>query len=645
MPSQYKACFLGYESLSEIARQVIRQRNFPDLEILLLECTPDTLETQVNLALEHGCSIFIAGSSNAAEFRRISTLPLIEIQIQPLDYAIALKKAHAIGQRPMLFTYQHVRVPDLQIIRNLLDFEFDHIIYEDTYDLTILLSHADAEVVVGASQVASLAQNCGKESVLLYPGISTVEDAIRRCRSMLINMRYAVLEQEIYHAIVQNSPTGIICINDKDKVILYNPAAEALTHVPHEQIHRRHSQALFPWAQLQSMLTDHNGKRTQKLMFGDRPVEVSSHKIEANGRVVGALALLAPQRIIVKSTQPPPAVYPPQQTRYHFDSIQSSSENMRVVVAQAKLYSKLEDPCVIIGEPGAGKSMFAHCMHAYYHAQDAPFYRVNCSIIPDRQAMQYLMGREDDRGTVLHRGLFELSREGTLVLEQLWNAPAAVLHSLALVLRDRQYLRLGGIQPILGIPRILTLVNAQEWSRLRQCIPEELYFLLTRLTLRLPPLRERAQDIPLLFEDMLQDMMLMPSKPYHLPKKLYTILGSYSWPGNAQELSNIARRFSIFLDQNANARPITQHNALVDAIGRDELLADIFAQYGPLADVFKNPTRLRSLIELLKAVFFFKNDDIARIFDISRTTLWRLCQQNNKPYPPDRDTGSAQPDP
>ena len=70
MPSQYKACFLGYESLSEIARQVIRQRSFPDLEILLLECTPDTLETQVNLALEHGCSIFIAGSSNAAEFRR-----------------------------------------------------------------------------------------------------------------------------------------------------------------------------------------------------------------------------------------------------------------------------------------------------------------------------------------------------------------------------------------------------------------------------------------------------------------------------------------------------------------------------------------------------------------------------------------------
>ena len=127
MKHSYHIGFLGYENLSELARQVIQKGNLQDMEVLLLECTPDNLHEQLEYAISRGCEAFIAGASNAAEFRRLSNLPLTEIYIRIADYVSALKKAFAIGNLPVIFTYCFSSVPDLSSLHMIFNERFLHI--------------------------------------------------------------------------------------------------------------------------------------------------------------------------------------------------------------------------------------------------------------------------------------------------------------------------------------------------------------------------------------------------------------------------------------------------------------------------------------------------------------------------------------
>ncbi len=625
MKRPYSICFLGYENLSDIARKVIQEGSFQDADVLLLECTPDNLSEQLEYAVQHGCEAFIAGSSNAAEFRRISNMPLTEIQIQIFDYVLALKKAFAIGELPVLFTYRFSKAPDISLLQTVFDRRFLYITYEDTYDLTQKLSGTDGDVVIGASLVTSLAQSYGKKSVFLYPGSRSVEDAFRRCQSSMRSLYTHNRNQVIYSSIINNDVNGIIFANEKGDVILYNPAAEKLTGVPAQQIRKRNFEDLFPWAGLKEIMESDDSQLRRTVALNGQYVELTSIKVSVNGNVLGALMLLSHTPAPLSApAEPDKKAGERNALQFSFSQFTCVSAQMAQAIEDAKAYSVHPEPCVIVGEAGTGKVTFASAMHAYGPRSMHPIRLVNCATIEPRYAAQYFWGREDFSGQVVNQGILERCDHGTLVLERIADADPVVQDCLAHALKTRQLQRLNGTRSIPLDVRLITLVSPQEWDSLQQRLTPELYYALTPFILRLPALRERPEDISPLFEGFVNDNLSLRTNSFSASKSLSTIFREYSWPGNLSELKNVACRFAFQIEKLGKLSPYMQRRTLISAIGEDELFYDITRPFGDLNALKDLPGELLRLNEKLKHVLAYNNDQIASRLNISRTTLWRL---------------------
>lgn len=620
MKHSYKICFLGYENLSDIARQVIQEGIFQDLDVLLLECTPDNLPTQLEYATQHGCEAFIAGSSNATAFRRLSNMPLTEIQIQTVDYALALKKAFAMGNLPILFTYCFSNEPNYNLLHTLVEKRFLHITYEDTYDLIQKLNSTQGDVIIGASLVTSLAQEYGKKSVFLYPGTSSVEDAFRRCQTYMHNLYTHNRNQVIYSNIIKNDVNGIIFTTESGNITLYNPAAEKLTGIPAQQIRKHRCQDIFPWVNWDEIVNSDNSQINYQIDLNGQAVEVTLIKTSVNNNTLGILILLSS-----KLLNPDVPVLANTTLSHPFSHLVQASAKMLQTIETAKSYSMRKEPCVIIGEAGTGKVSLASAMHIHSMRSTYPIYHINCSTIAPRQAAQYFWGREDFSENIISQGVLERCNHGTLILERIADANSIVQDCLTYVIKANQIQRLNGINPISLDIRLIAVLTPQEWNSLRSKISPELFYALTQLILYVPPLRERQEDIALLFEDFVNEKLSLRTNHFSVSKSLSVIFEEYSWPGNLRELKNVACRFAIQIEKLGKVTPYMQRRTLISSIGEDILFHDIVKSFGDLDSIIQqSPGDLPKLCKKLKDIMFYNNDQIASKLNISRTTLWRL---------------------
>ena len=188
MNKKYRLCFLGYQNLTELARSALAGMELPDTEVRLADCNVETLQKTVDQAIADGYDYFIAGSANAAEFRRHYKAHLTEITLRPVDYLLAINKALKIGRSPVLVLYRHGRPVDLPLLEDLSGISLETIVYEDSADLQEGILHAAGDVVVGAGHANELAMELGRKAVLLYPGEDSVKSAIRRARALAVEL-------------------------------------------------------------------------------------------------------------------------------------------------------------------------------------------------------------------------------------------------------------------------------------------------------------------------------------------------------------------------------------------------------------------------------------------------------------------------
>jgi transcriptional regulator with GAF, ATPase, and Fis domain len=204
---------------------------------------------------------------------------------------------------------------------------------------------------------------------------------------------------------------------------------------------------------------------------------------------------------------------------------------------------------LILGENGTGKEVVAQSIHYLSRRRDKPFIPVNCAAIPDTLAESELFGHEkgaftDARETRL--GKFELAAAGTLLLDEIGDLSLSGQAKLLRVLEEKVLVRVGGSTPIHTDARVLAATNQDLGEMVRQKrLREDLYFRLNVVTLEIPPLRERQDDIPLLAKYFLQDFCKKARR--RMPEfsdAARQRLQEYSWPGNVRELRNLMERLA-----------------------------------------------------------------------------------------------------
>ncbi|MFC4769441.1 sigma-54 interaction domain-containing protein [Effusibacillus consociatus] len=233
---------------------------------------------------------------------------------------------------------------------------------------------------------------------------------------------------------------------------------------------------------------------------------------------------------------------------YHFDQIVGLSPNMQEVKNLAQKVAKSDTTVLITGESGTGKELFAHAIHAASRREMGPFIRVNCAAIPDTLLESELFGYEEGAFTGAVRkgkkGKFELADHGTILLDEIGDMPLPLQAKLLRVLQEKEVERVGGIRPVSIDVRVIASTNRDLQQRIREGkFREDLFYRLNVVTLTIPPLRERPEDLPRLVDDLLEQLMESTGIIVkEIADDVWSVLHEYSWPGNIRELRNVLER-------------------------------------------------------------------------------------------------------
>jgi PAS domain S-box-containing protein len=236
-----------------------------------------------------------------------------------------------------------------------------------------------------------------------------------------------------------------------------------------------------------------------------------------------------------------------------FEEIVGSSAPLRRVLAQVAKVAPTDSTVLILGETGTGKELIARAIHKRSTRSSRAFIRVNCAAIPSSLIASELFGHEKGAftGAMQRRiGRFEAADGGTILLDEIGELPLDTQSALLRVLQEREVERVGSSQPISVDVRILAASNRNLESAVAAGrFRHDLYFRLNVFPIQVPALRERANDIPLLVEYLIDRYARSAAKKIRsIEGKTMKLLQAYEWPGNIRELQNVIERAVILCD-------------------------------------------------------------------------------------------------
>ncbi len=233
--------------------------------------------------------------------------------------------------------------------------------------------------------------------------------------------------------------------------------------------------------------------------------------------------------------------------RYHFDNIIGQSPKMLDLYDLLEKVSPTKTNILITGESGTGKELVAKAIHLNSPRRDKPFVTLNCGAIPESLIESELFGHMKGAFTdaiATKKGLFEVADEGTIFLDEISELPLLMQVKLLRVLQDKEFKRVGGTEDIRVDVRIISATNKDLEEEVREKrFREDLFYRLNVIQIKLPPLRERREDIPLLAEHFLKKYSTELNKNItKISPEALQILLQYDYPGNVRELQNIIER-------------------------------------------------------------------------------------------------------
>jgi DNA-binding NtrC family response regulator len=246
--------------------------------------------------------------------------------------------------------------------------------------------------------------------------------------------------------------------------------------------------------------------------------------------------------------------------RYAFHNLIGKSQEMQEIYSKIEQVADSRTTVLITGESGTGKELVAKALHYNSSRRERPFVALNCAALPETLIESELFGHEKGSftdATARRVGQFELANTGTLFLDEIGDLSPVTQAKLLRVIQEREFTRIGGVQSIKIDVRIVaaTNKNLDELVKKGQ-FREDLYYRINVIALYLPPLRERAEDIPLIADHFLEKRLEEAQRPpIEFGKEALELLTRYHWPGNVRELENFVEQAFIWSQQATEITP------------------------------------------------------------------------------------------
>lgn len=309
---------------------------------------------------------------------------------------------------------------------------------------------------------------------------------------------------------------------------------------------------------------------------------------------------------------------------FHFENIIGQNMNLLNTIELAKKTAEFNSRVLIEGESGTGKELFAQAIHNASSRKNKPFVAINCGAMPRELVESELFGYEEGAFTGAkkggHQGKFESANGGTIFLDEIGDMPMDIQVKILRVLQENRIMRIGGHYPIPIDVTIIAATNKNlekevEENRFR----EDLFYRLNVFNIKIPALRERKDDIPMLVKHFINKFKFGTNE-IRISKEVMEILQNYSWPGNIRQLQNVLERTVMMTNKPdifPNDLPL---ELLQDTTGTGNVNPDI--------------TTIKTLEEMSKVhvlnTLAAVNNNIStasKLLDVSRNTIYRFIEK------------------
>lgn len=358
--------------------------------------------------------------------------------------------------------------------------------------------------------------------------------------------------------ILNNVYSGIIVTDRQARIIFMNQVYSELLGVDRNQAVGRLIKDFFPSSRLNRVMDSGQAELGQRCSLRtETPLLVNRIPLRQKSRVTGAIIqtvfkdyrhftdLLTRLKLLEReASYYKKGLNSVLSARYTFRSIVGQSRSIKEVKALTAKYASSDSPVLVVGNTGTGKELFSHAVHSASPRKNGPFVCLNCAAIPKELLESELFGYESGAFTGALKkgkpGQIELAKNGTLYLDEIGDLPLSAQAKLLRVLDTKMLDKLGGVQAIHVDFRLVAATNRDLADMIKKRrFRADLFYRLNTMTVSVPPLKARVDDIPLLVEKFLEGLDCSKKK---LSAKALNALMSYHWPGNVRELKNVVER-------------------------------------------------------------------------------------------------------
>jgi len=645
----YKIVFISpYEKMADLFLEVCQEFS-KNIEVKIGDL--ETGAKEASILEEKGTDVVISRGGTAIAIRKkVTSLPVVEIQVSGFDLFRALhkirkktKKTAIVGFYP--FTY------GVEGLGSLIDMELKALTlkeswYKQPYYIKKKLEEIkkqNYEWIVGDNISVEIAEKLGMNAVLVESGKEALMQSILEAERVAEVRRNELEKTKRIKSIIDFAYEGIINIDQNGIIDTFNPQAAKIFKKEAYKIIGNNINKILPEFDFSKIIKKGQRIEGKFLIVGDIKIVANIIPIKIDNEVIRSVITFQKvsqiQRIEQKIRKK--LYLKGNVAENKFEDIIGQSKIMDNLKEEAKSYAQVDSPVLLYGETGTGKELFAQSLHNYSTRRDKPFVAFNCAALPENilesELFGYVEGAFTGAKKVGKMGFFEQAHEGTIFLDEIAEIPKDIQARLLRVLQERKIRRLGDDRVIPVDVRIITSTN----KNLRKLVKEnkfrkDLYYRINVLNLKLPNLKERREDIPLLVNFFINKYKYKFKKEIKgISEDSMTILKNYNWPGNIRELENVIERLIVrtkdyyimtnlvqkvmeFFDD-GKVTYVNNYN-LKNNANQDESDAHIILT-GKLEDIE------RTIIEKM-----IKNEKgnkaaVAKKLGIGRTTLWRKMQK------------------
>lgn len=510
------------------------------------------------LEKEKAVDAFVASGGNAAVLQQIiKSVPVVTISPNAYDVIQVLSEVSLHAEQVGCIFYDR-SIPDvidaLKLLKNLLRLSVTIETYSDRTQLKEILlrfSKMGIRDVIGGSLALKMAAELGIYGHYLVTEaglISAIQSAAELVRTTYAETVRTRQLSSILHFISE----GVIATDQEDRITIFNPSAERIFGIKGNEAIGKKAEKVLANSRLHEVRRQGIKELNQIQIEGNVKVLTNRVPILMDDVPMGALATFRDINDIENAeAQIRYKLYAKGfMAKHTFSDLIGQGAAFQKAIQTAREFAQSSATVLIQGESGTGKELFAQSIHNAGDRAAKPFVAVNCAAIPKQLLESELFGYEEGAFTGARRGgkrgVFELGNTGTVFLDEVSEISQETQAQLLRVIEEREVMRIGSEKIRAVDTRIIAATN----QKLRQMVQDgtfrrDLYYRLNILSLKLPTLAQRREDIPLITAHYLRQFC--PDMEETLLENLSRLpeLRQYDWPGNVRELRNVIERFSV----------------------------------------------------------------------------------------------------